>query len=70
MRESEATQQGGDPEELPETILGRVDILDDGKIALTAPEDPGAYRLFSQVYGPNGLAGYANIPFLVESSQR
>lgn len=70
MRESEATQQGGDPEELPETILGRVDILDGGKIALTAPVDPGAYRLFSHVYAPNGLAGYANIPFLVESSAR
>ena len=69
-RESEATQQGGDLEDLPDAILGRVDILDNGKIALMAPNDPGAYRLFARVYGASGLAGHANIPFLVESMQQ
>jgi hypothetical protein len=68
MHESDATQQGGDLELVPEKILERVDTLDDGKIALMAPEDPGAYRLFAHVYGANGLAGHANIPFLVESA--
>ncbi len=68
MHESAAAQQGGDLELVPEKILERVDTLDDGKIALMAPEDPGAYRLFAQVYGANGLAGHANIPFLVESA--
>jgi len=66
MRESDAVQQGGDPEVVPEKILGRVEMLDDGRITLTAPDDPGAYRLFAHVYDGSGLAGHANIPFLVE----
>jgi hypothetical protein len=69
MRESEATQQGGDPEVVPEDIPERVQILDDGRITLTAPDDPGAYRLFAHVYDGSGLAGHANIPFLVPSAQ-
>jgi hypothetical protein len=68
MRESQATQQGGDMEDRPEKIPGRVEVLEDGKIVLMAPDNPGAYRLFADVYNANGLAGHANIPFLVESA--
>ena len=68
MHESQATQQGGDLEDLPEKITGRVEVLEDGKMVLTAPDNPGTYRLFADVYNANGLAGHANIPFLVESA--
>jgi len=68
--ESEATQLGGDLEAVPEKILGLVEVLDGGKIALTAPDDPGAYRLFAHIYDGSGLAGHANIPFLVQSAQQ
>ena len=70
MRESEASQQGGDPEVVPETIPGRVEVLGEGTIMLTAPIAPGPYRLFANVYDPEGLAGHANIPFLVENTPR
>jgi len=64
-QESDATQVGGDPEEVPDVIPGRLDAGDDGLATLTAPEQPGAYRLFVYVYDGNGNAGHANIPFLV-----
>jgi hypothetical protein len=51
---------------VPETIPGRVEILGGGSIEMTAPNEPGPYRLFANVYDPDGLAGHANIPFLVE----
>jgi hypothetical protein len=64
-RESEATQVGGDPEEVPDVIEGRLEAGDDGRAILAAPEQPGAYRLFVYAYDGNGSAGHANIPFLV-----
>ena len=70
MRESEATQEGGDLEEVPERIDGL--ISDPGSdpgsanIRVTAPPEPGAYRLFAYVYDGQGNAGHANIPFYVE----
>jgi len=64
-RESEATQVGGDPEEVPEEIPGRLEAGDDGRVILSAPERKGAYRLFVYAYDGNGHAGHANIPFLV-----
>jgi len=65
-RESAATQVGGDPEEVPEVIPGRLEAAADGSAILSAPEQPGAYRLFVYVYDGNGNAGHANIPFLVQ----
>jgi len=65
-RESEATQVGGDPEEVPEMIPGRLEQAADGRAILSAPEQPGAYRLFVTIHDGNGNAGHANIPFLVE----
>ena len=67
MHESEATEQGGDPEVIPETVAIEIVAEDNGNIMLTAPEKPGAYRLFGHVYDDSGLAGHANIPFLVEA---
>ena len=66
MRESEATQEGGDLEEVPERIEGRIDDPGRDRIRVTAPTEPGAYRLFAYVYDGRGKAGHANIPFLVE----
>jgi hypothetical protein len=65
-RESEATQVGGDPEEVPELIPGRLVVAADGSAILSAPEQPGAYRLFVYAYDGNGNAGHANVPFLVQ----
>lgn len=66
MRESEATQSGGDKEEVPEVFSGLIGARTPGSIVLNAPFDPGAYRLFVYVYDGQGHAGHANIPFLVE----
>jgi hypothetical protein len=66
MRESEATQSGGDKEEIPEKIEGLLDSPGLDQTAITTPRDAGAYRLFIYVYDGQGNAGHANIPFLVE----
>jgi len=66
QRESEADQEGGDAEHIPETIAGLVENAGAGKIVMRAPSDPGAYRLFVYVYDGQRHAGHANIPFLVE----
>lgn len=66
MRESEATQEGGDKEAVPESLEGLIAGGDSASITLTAPPEPGAYRLFVYVYDDNGSAGHANVPFLVE----
>jgi len=65
-RESDATQVGGDPEEVPDVIPGRLEVAADGSAILSAPEQPGAYRLFVYAYDGNGNAGHANVPFLVQ----
>ncbi|MBT8059291.1 MAG: hypothetical protein KJO33_06830 [Gammaproteobacteria bacterium] len=64
-RESDATQVGGDREEIPEKIPGLIEAADDGHAVLSAPEQAGDYRLFVYVYDGNGHAGHANIPFRV-----
>ena len=66
MRESEATEAGGDLEEVPERIEGLIDDPGLDTIRITAPSVPGAYRLFAYVYDGKGSAGHANIPFYVE----
>lgn len=64
--ESKATEEGGDPEETPDTVGGLIDHPDNDRIVLTAPAESGAYRLFVYVRDGQGNAGHANIPFLVE----
>jgi hypothetical protein len=66
MRESEATQEGGDKEEIPEILPDLVSAAGPGRAQLTAPAEKGAYRLFLYVYDGQGHAGHANIPFLVQ----
>ena len=66
MRESEATQEGGDLEEVPQRIDGLISDSGGDSIRVTAPPEPGAYRLFAYVYDGQGNAGHANIPFFVE----
>ena len=66
LRESKATQEGGDREEVPEAITGLIDSSDTDRVVMKAPEEPGAYRLFVYIRDGNGNAGHANIPFLVE----
>lgn len=66
MRESEAIQEGGDLEEVPERIEGLVSDPGSESVRVIAPPEPGAYRLFAYVYDGQGNAGHANIPFFVE----
>ena len=47
-------------------IEGRIDDPGLDRIRVTAPADPGAYRLFVYIYDGRGKAGHANIPFYVE----
>ena len=66
MRESAATQEGGDPEEVPEVLPGLIEGGETNVVDVTAPGQAGAYRLFVYIYDGQGNAGHANIPFLVE----
>jgi hypothetical protein len=66
LRESTATQEGGDAEQVPPVVDGVLANADSNAVAVTAPSRPGAYRLFVYVYDDEGNAGHANVPFLVE----
>ncbi len=66
MEESRATQTGGDKEYVPESIPGLIGKAEGGAASVTAPSEPGAYRLFVYVYDGQGSAGHANIPFRVK----
>jgi hypothetical protein len=66
MRESGATQTGGDKEVVPETLDGVIVAADGAKATVRAPSEPGVYRLFVYVHDGNGSAGHANIPFRVK----
>jgi hypothetical protein len=63
--ESGATTEGGDDEEEPRLITGVIDQSASPRITLTAPQQPGAYRLFVYVFDGRGSAAHANIPFYV-----
>ena len=64
MRESQATQAGGDAEEIPETLNGFVTGPQAEQTELRTPQQSGAYRLYVYVGDGHGVA-HANIPFLV-----
>lgn len=66
MRESAASQVGGDKEQIPDVISGLIEAAENGGAGVAAPEQAGAYRLFVYVYDGQGHAGHANIPFLVK----
>lgn len=63
--ESRATSIGGDPETLPPEITLRVANADGGTLHFSAPQRPGAYRLFVEVRDGKSHATYANLPFHV-----
>ena len=67
--ESEATQGGGDLEELIPNIEGMIVDSQSAQIQL-AVKEPGNYRLFAYVYDGQGHAAHANIPFRVEAGFR
>ncbi len=63
--ESQATEAGGDKEKVPQVIAGRLEG-GPGRATLTAPDTPGAYRLFVYTEDGSGKAAHANIPFRVQ----
>lgn len=66
MRESQAREEGGDKEAVPESLPGLVRPTAAGEAAVTAPAQSGAYRLFVYVRDGRGGAGHANLPFFVD----
>ena len=65
MRESDATQSGGDREEVPEEYRLPNSNVRSAEISWRAPREPGAYRLYVYVDDDQGGAAHANVPFLV-----
>jgi hypothetical protein len=66
MDESTATTTGGDFESRPKGFKDLVSPAAQAEVTLTAPNRPGAYRLFIYGHDDRGHAAHANIPFLVE----
>ena len=65
-REATILSEGGDDEPEPDVIPGLVASADSAETTLTAPSDPGAYRLFVTIADGAGSAAHANLPFYVE----
>ena len=65
MRESDATQSGGDPEDIPAEYRLPNSNVRSAEISWRAPQEPGAYRLYVYVDDDQGGTAYANVPFLV-----
>ena len=63
--ESTDLKEGGDRETIPPSLPGLVVPADQTEVTLTAPDKPGAYRLFIEVFDGHGHAAHANIPFFV-----
>jgi len=64
MRESTDLGDGGDFESTPESLSALVQGKD-AKAQVTAPDEPGAYRLFIYAHDGKGHTAHANIPFYV-----
>ena len=67
--ESRATAEGGDFEEAIGEIDGLIENPTLRHIVMRAPDTPGAYRLFVEIYDGKGHAGYANLPFRVQAGE-
>lgn len=65
LAESSDRKIGGDPESVPPSWPDCVRVGEGGEATLTAPAQPGAYRLFLRVRDGAGSAAVANFPFLV-----
>jgi hypothetical protein len=66
MHEPEVLGKGGDKEPVPPKVEGLVVPAGSTSPTLTAPDRPGAYRLYVTVRDGKGGAATANIPFLVQ----
>ncbi|MDX1421361.1 MAG: hypothetical protein R3181_15450, partial [Rubricoccaceae bacterium] len=64
--EARILSEGGDDEPEPAVIPGVVAPADAAEVTVTAPTEPGAYRLFVNVYDGQNSAAHANLPFYVE----
>jgi hypothetical protein len=64
-REATDLGEGGDDEDVPDLLPDAIDTPAAAQITVTAPREPGAYRLFVYVYDGRGHAAHANIPFYV-----
>ena len=65
-REQTVLSEGGDDEPETELLPGLLSEAGAAETTMTAPSEPGAYRLFINVYDGEGSAAHANIPFYVE----
>lgn len=68
LRESEATQSGGDKEEVPEELSQYVIPGAAGTAQINVPL-PGKFRIFSYVSDSNGGLAHANLPFKVVGAE-
>ena len=66
MRESTATEVGGDKEYVPEDLTRLIADNALQEVELTAPEEAGAYRLYIYGRDAGGATAHGNIPFFVE----
>lgn len=66
-KESDSTGEGGDFEESIDDIPFLIDDRFKQATKLTAPSNPGKYRIFVFAYDNNGNAAHANAPILVEN---
>jgi hypothetical protein len=65
--ESSAKSIGGDFETQPQRLQGLVPARASAEAQITAPSQPGAYRLFVYALDNHGKGAYANIPFYVDA---
>jgi hypothetical protein len=66
LPESTDLKQGGDRESRPTPLVGSVPAGAQGQTTLTAPAQPGAYRLFVYAHDGHGNVATGNIPFSVQ----
>jgi hypothetical protein len=66
LPESTDLKQGGDRESRPTPLVGSVPAGAQGQTTLTAPTQPGAYRLFVYAHDGHGNVATGNVPFLVQ----
>jgi hypothetical protein len=65
LPESTDLKQGGDRETRPAPLAGCLPTGVQGQTTLTAPTQPGAYRLFVYAHDGHGNVATGNVPFLV-----
>ena len=66
LPESTDLKQGGDRESRPTPLAGAIPAGATGQTTLTAPTQPGAYRLFIYAHDGHGNVATGNVPFRVQ----